>query len=170
MRVRHAFVGCLIVVAALAGALPALAKMPPWTCELSTTRPIVGEPVTIEMQYWWDAEHTDPAESAIFGRYSLTARAMDGAPGDDSQVIPISLSRVNHSTYRGEVVFPDTRRFRIARCGGGYNRWGYPRERGVVIVPREAAGGETGTMPMLVAGAVLTAAAVGSFRVVRTRT
>jgi hypothetical protein len=32
-----------------------------WTCELSTTRPVIGEPVRIEVRFWKDADHTKPA-------------------------------------------------------------------------------------------------------------
>jgi hypothetical protein len=133
----------LAVFVVLAVALPAGAKMPPWTCELSTTRPIVGEPVLVEVRYWWDADHTEPAAMAIFRtlRRAVEARAVDhGEPGeyDLGVVIPVVLPRVNRSTYRGQVVFPDTRRFRVSGCGGGYDRYGYPRRAGVVVSPRPA--------------------------------
>jgi hypothetical protein len=131
------------VFVVLAVALPAGAKMPPWTCELSTTRPVVGEPVIVQVRYWWDAEHTEPAAMAIFRtlRRAVEARAIDpGEPGEyDLGLIPIVLPRVSPSTYRGEVVFPDTRRFRIAWCGGSYDRYGYPRRAGVLVRPRPAA-------------------------------
>lgn len=131
------------VFVVLAVALPAGAKMPPWTCELSTTRPVVGQPVIVEVRYWWDADHTEQAAMAIFRRlrHTVEARAIDHSePGEyDLGVIPIVLPRINPSTYRGQVVFPDTRRSRIAGCGGGYDRYGYPRRAGVVVRPRPAA-------------------------------
>jgi hypothetical protein len=133
----------LALLVVLAVAMPAGAKMPPWTCELSTTRPVVGQPVIVEVRYWWDADHTEPAAMAMFRRlrHTVEARAIDhGEPGEyDLGVIPIVLPRVNPSTYRGEIVFPDTRRFRISGCGGGYDRYGYPRRAGVVVRPRPAA-------------------------------
>jgi hypothetical protein len=173
MRVRGASVACVIVVVVLMTALPASAKLPPWTCELSTTRPVVGEPVTVEVRYWWDPEHTEPARMAIFRRLrnSFEARAIDhGEPGEyQLGVIPITLPRVSPSTYRGEVVFPDTRRFRIVGCGGGYDKWGYPLRRGVVIVPRQAINAE-GSGPPVTAFTgiiVLAALAVGTLKTAR---
>jgi hypothetical protein len=133
----------LALLVVLAVAMPAGAKMPPWTCELSTTRPVVGQPVIVEVRYWWDAAHTEPAAMAMFRRLRHTAEARaiaHGEPGEyDLGVIPIVLPRVDASTYRGEIVFPDTRRFRISGCGGGYDRYGYPRRAGVVVRPRPAA-------------------------------
>jgi hypothetical protein len=152
MRVRGASIAVVVVVVVFVTALPSSAKMPPWTCQLSTTRPVVGEPVTIEVQYWWDPEHTEPADMAIFGRLrSFTAVAIDhGEPGEfDVGVIPITLLRVDPSTYRGNIVLPDTRRFRVAGCGGGYNKRGYPRRRGVIVAPREAVGAEGSGVPLV---------------------
>jgi hypothetical protein len=135
----------LLVVSTLAGilvlapALPASAKMPPWTCELSTTRPLVGRPVTIEVRYWWDSDHSEPADMAIFRRLrALQAVAIDhGEPGEyQLGIIPIVLPRVSPSSYRGEVMFPDTRRFRVRWCGGGYDERGYPLRAGVIVSPR----------------------------------
>jgi hypothetical protein len=130
--------------------------------------------VTIEIRYWWDADHTEPARMAIFRRYSgLRAVAIGGDPGEnDARVIPISLPRVSRTAYRGEVVFPDARRFRIAWCGGGYDRRGYPLARGVAIVPREAVGQDTPdrTAALLLTWAGGAVVVAGSFWVVRTRT
>jgi hypothetical protein len=148
--------------------------MPPWTCQLSTTRPVVGEPVTIEVRYWWDPEHSEPADMAIFGRLrSLTAVAIDyDEPGEfDFGVIPITLPRVDPSTYRGNVVLPDTRRFRVASCGGGYNKRGYPLRRGVVVAPRGRVGAQGPGVPMstFTIGLVVLAAVVVAILKTRSR-
>jgi hypothetical protein len=50
MRARS--LGCLAVGAVLLiSPEPAGAKLPPWTCELSMTRPVVGESVRVEVRF-----------------------------------------------------------------------------------------------------------------------
>jgi hypothetical protein len=47
---------------------PASAKLPPWTCELSTTRPLVGQEVLVEVRFWNDPRHTHPARRVSLER------------------------------------------------------------------------------------------------------
>jgi hypothetical protein len=148
----------------------AAAKLPPWTCELSTTRPVTGEPVTIEVRYWWDADHTEPAKMAIFRRLRSLVAVGAVEHGKPGELIPITLPRVSPSAYRGKVTFPDTGRFRIAGCGGGYNRRGYPLRRGVVVAPREAPGaGVSGLAKISLAVGVVVGVGVATVIPIRRR-
>jgi hypothetical protein len=117
---------------------PALAKLPPWTCEVSTTRPVVGQPVGVEVRFWNDADHTDPAtwwdlrgipdflEAHSIGR---------GRTGELGVVVLDSrVELVRPGVYRGQLVFPDARRFRVPRCGGPYEL-GYP-SGAIIVRPR----------------------------------
>lgn len=122
----------------LAG-MPAFAKMPPRTCELSTTSPVVGQPVRVEIKFWNDAAHTDPATWwDVFPRMRdfVEARAIDrGTPGEYVLgVLHATVVRTRPGVYWGVLVFPDTRRFRVARCGESYER-GYP-VGSVIVRPR----------------------------------
>jgi hypothetical protein len=171
VRERWASVTFLTGIVLVMTALPAGAKMPPRTCELSTTRPVVGEPVTVEVRYWWDAEHTERAPMAIFRKLHLVAVAVDrGQPGEyELGVIPAVLPRVSRSAYRGEIILPDTRRFRMRDCGGGYDRRGYPLRRGVLIAPREALGGRASGASIVGLAVGVLIAGLGAATVIATR-
>jgi hypothetical protein len=140
MRTRSLLSASALLASLLLSAGPAVAKLPPWTCELSTTQPLVGERVRVDVRYWEDAAHTEPAAWVSFRRLRdlLEARALvPGAQGMDRPgVLTVTLASVGPGVYRGHLVFPDTRPYRVRGCGGGSDPRGYPRPLGVVVRPR----------------------------------
>jgi hypothetical protein len=139
MRPWRLVVPAIVGIVLFASPEPAAAKLPPRTCELSTTRPLVGQEVLVEVRFWNDPRHTHPARWVNFGRLPdlVEARAISpGAPGDVLGVLRGTVHLVEPGVYEGRLVFPDSRSFHVGWCGGGYDRRGYPAERGVVVRPR----------------------------------
>lgn len=168
----------LVGVVALTSAAPASAKMPPYSCELSTTRPVVGQPVRVEVRFWNDADHTDPARwwnPLRRFRDFVEARAIDRGEPEAfvPEVLHATVVRVAPGVYRGELLLPDTRRFRIEGCGDGYDRHGYPSRDGIVIVPRAFHGSDPGrsgarsSVNAVALGAVAIGVGVGTALLVR---
>jgi len=118
----------------------AFAKIPPWTCELSTTRPVVGQPVVVTIRFWNDAEHTDPARWWDFLRGMpdfLHAHSVGRGPNGSlgAAALHARVERVRPGVYRGRLVFPDARPFRVSSCGSPDNH-GYPFGEGLLVRPR----------------------------------
>jgi hypothetical protein len=97
---------------------PATAKLPPWTCEPSTTRPIVGEVVRIEVRFW-DRRFGKwvPARWPTFRSIPLFLEARsDSSGGSGRSVLNRSIDRVRPGIYEAAIIFPDTSRYRLTQC------------------------------------------------------
>jgi hypothetical protein len=97
---------------------PATAKLPPWTCELSTTRPVVHERVRIEVRFW-EAPFGEyvPARWVRFRTipFFLEARSdSSGGPGHPVRLASIHL--VKPGVYEASLTFQDTSRYRVSGC------------------------------------------------------
>jgi hypothetical protein len=128
---------CLTITALTAAVLvmasaPARA-MPPWTCELSTTRPVVGEPVPIEVRFWKDAEHTKPVRLAggILGGIKLLEffpEVLGDLPnGRGHSQMYGQLRRIGRGLYVGHLTFDETWRYHVLNCGDRFDAAGYAR-------------------------------------------
>jgi hypothetical protein len=129
----------------LAPAGPAAAKLPPWTCEVSTTRPVVGESVRIEVRF----------SEAPFGEYVparwvripsipffVEARS-DSSGGPGHPVLTASIHLMNPGVYEATLTFPDTSRYRISSCSSvPHEHLHRNRPAGVLVhpLPRGARG------------------------------
>jgi hypothetical protein len=123
----------LTSAALLVSAVPANAKQPPWTCELSTTRPFVGEPVRVVVRYWNDPAHTEPASWGFLpDRIDDFPEVLGDLPnGRGHSQMWGTLRRVRPAVYVGSLTFEDTLRYRVLRCSAPF-RSGYPR--GSIVV------------------------------------
>lgn len=120
----------VIMAAALARA------MPPWTCELSTTHPVIGEPVRIEVHFWKDADHTKPARLVEWVQAPrVFPRGAGGSP-ERTGALQMwgQLRRIGRGVYMGHLVFEDAYRYHVLLCGDRYDAFGYMR-RSVLVKP-----------------------------------
>ena len=109
------------------------AKLPPWTCELSTTRPVVHERVRIEVRFWWFPRPGDPPHTRL--DRSMRIRALpgfivassdsSGGPGFPSLHAAVRL--VEPGVYEAMLAFPDTSRYRIERAARSSTSMGIRR-------------------------------------------
>nr|MBA2632364.1 hypothetical protein [Chloroflexota bacterium] len=91
-----------LVAAFLLAVGAAAAKMPYFSVEVSPPDPVDGGVVTIVVRMWDDARHTQPAtwgpESPIEGLLEFRG---------DAGNLPITLVRVDESSYAAEVTLPE---------------------------------------------------------------
>jgi hypothetical protein len=148
------------LVAVLAIATPVLAKMPYFTVELDTTAPVKGEPITVTVRLFADAQHalpTDWPDPALAGLIAIMpADRVAGQP----RSLPVHLNKIGPGTYVGQVVIDRPGRWSLRvfpdRSGWGTSELppGYPSD----IELEVRAPGPDLTIVPLILGAILTAA------------
>ena len=119
---------------------------------------------------------TEPARIAIVRslHHAIEARAIVGG-GHVAlavRVIPIRVASCQSDHLSGGGGLPPHDASGSPDGGGGYDLWGHPLRRGVVIVPRNVGGAEQRDIPpmtLLVAVIALAAAAAGVVGAVRSR-
>jgi hypothetical protein len=84
-------------------ASPVLAKFPPFSVELDPAQPVAGQPVTVVVHLWDDAEHTKASTFPIEGEIPgmLEFRPVDGA-GPEAAV-PVTLRHITGNRLEGSV-------------------------------------------------------------------
>lgn len=92
-------------VLALVLAAPAAAKMPYFSVEVDPARPNAGEPITVTVRFWDDAEHTQPATWGPQGRID-DLLAFVPADGTSREWVFVPLQSVDTTTMRGTVTLP----------------------------------------------------------------
>lgn len=110
-RRRGVLIACPVAVAAIALATaPAWAAFPPFTVEVTPSRPVAGERVEIVVRAWEDAEHTRPASLVgpevvdnLIAAYP--ADRYVGRARTDGR-LPIVLRQAGPASFRGAIVFP----------------------------------------------------------------
>jgi hypothetical protein len=132
VRTRWLVVPAFVVSVLLSSGGPAAAKLPPWTCELSTNRPVVHDPMTIVVRFWHDAAHTRPSRWRLPRILQFIELRGDLPEGRGHSQDHVTLLRSAPDTYKGTLLFSDTRRYEIHPCGTGYDENGYPI--GVLVV------------------------------------
>jgi hypothetical protein len=119
MRPRLVLIGSVVFASVMILGHPATAKLPPWTCEPSTTRPIVGQGVTIVVRFWdrrsgqWVPARWLPLQTIP----SFVEARSDSSGGPGHPVLNRSIHLVRPGVYEATIVFPDTSRYRLTGCG-----------------------------------------------------
>jgi hypothetical protein len=176
-------VGLFALLALTPGA--ALAKMPPYSVDVTPSDPTAGESIRVTVRFWNDAEHTRRSrwpDVPSFGGF-LWAHAVDEA----SEAIQIDIRLVRPGVYRGEVKLPTPGRWVLCSdggaiwCPGGRRIAGYESRKGFTVAnapappptvsPGDSADPETPLIPIELYGllAFVTAASVVVVRSVRSR-
>ena len=137
---RPAVVALLVATVLLASVETSLAKLPPWTCEFSTTRPVVGHRVDVVVRFWripppGGPIHARPDRSWRIPSIPLLVGRPDG-PGPVSRTLTGSIHLVRPGVYRARFVFPDTSTFRFDACATTYDELGYPAGDRLLVRPR----------------------------------
>ena len=153
MDMRHRCVPIAVLTAGVLvmAAAPARA-MPPWTCELSTTRPIVGEPVRIEVRFWKDADHTKLVrpDGGVFGgikRVDYFPEVLGDLPnGRGHSQMWGQLRRIDRGLFVGQLTFEETWRYHVLHRGDRFDAAGYSRSS--ILVQPVAPPRQSGPKPV----------------------
>ena len=143
-------------------AAPALAKVPPFSVEVSPGGPIAGEPTTVTVELAEPIPVDDLSGLIAFYRASDAESRVNG--------IPVPLERVGATTYQGDVVLPESGEWRIVsfpdRTGWSTDEVlaSYPDQIPVYVV---SAGGSNSTAAVVAVAAFLAIAVVLVGRSVR---
>jgi len=155
---RSVLVLVLGAMLVLAAAGPALAKTPPFTVALSTTRPQPGETVNVTVRFWNDREHTKPATwpDGRAVRDLLWAVPVDaGGNTDLDAAVSITVRRVGPAEYRGVVTLTKAGSYVLVPFSveGGFDApAGYPQPIALDVTaasPAEHAPAGSGAGPWL---------------------
>lgn len=129
---RGACVLFLGIIVEVATSGPTWAKTPPFSVDLSTTRPQSGEPVIVTVRFWADANHTVPTN--LRGARTLAnllwAVPIDGDGDPTSNGVPVSVHRVGSARYRGTLTLTHAGSYALVPFsieGGFVAPRGYPR-------------------------------------------
>jgi hypothetical protein len=171
--VRWIGIGCAALLPVLAGAVPAQAKLPPFTIEWSPQTPAPGEVVRFTVRFWDDVEHTDRARWPSMRSFDDLVRLFPALkrPAD---VIQVDLALVRPGVYRGETTLPSAGRWTVCTwdCPAGGGSPGYPDRLSLAVVAAPSAATalapdgdvvatvDDGGHPALIAAASLTLAVV----------
>jgi hypothetical protein len=117
--------GTLLVatIAALGVASPALAKMPYFTIEVDTTAPSQGEPITLTVRLFADAQHTSPTDWPDRALSGLLAIMPADGVAAEARSMPVPLKKIGPGTYVGSVVIHQAGRW-ILRTFPDRSGWG----------------------------------------------
>jgi hypothetical protein len=155
------------MIAALAIASPALAKMPYFTIEVDTTAPGQGEPITLTVRLFEDAQHTirtDWPDRTLSGLFAIMPA--DGVAAE-ARSLPVRLKQIGPGTYVGTVVIDQPGRW-ILRAFPDRSSWattdlpaGYPADIVLDVRPR---GVDPGLLTLTLGAALAAATAGGLLR------
>jgi hypothetical protein len=141
-------------------AAPALAKFPYFTLEVETTVPVQGEPITLTVRTYEDAQHTVSADWFPGAPGGLLAMIPADGVAAGAHPIPVHLKKDGPGTYSGFVIIDRPGRW-ILRAFPDRSGWattelsaGYPSD--IALEVRSLAP-DLGFVPLMV-GAILTAA------------
>jgi hypothetical protein len=132
---RRFLLGLGTMSAVLLVASPAAAKLPPYTIELSTHDPVVGEAIDVTVRFWDDRQHTDRARWPDLHGFDAFLWAVPFEPGEGflglGGAISIDVRRVRPGVYRGEVALPEAGRWALcpwstSPCPASGPARGYP--------------------------------------------
>ena len=145
---RLALLALAVAAVLVATVEPSLAKLPPWSCEVSTTRPVIGHRVDVVVRFW----RIPPPGRPIHVRADRSWRipsiplleARPDGPGPVRRTLTEAIHLVRPGVYRARFVFPDTSTYRVEACGTTYDERGYPAGDALVVRPRPFVGADPG--------------------------
>lgn len=144
-----------------ASAAPAAAKMPYFSVELDPAQPAAGEPITVTVRTWADAEHSQPDGFTYEGTLTEVVEFQRRGAGT-GVLVPVPLRMVEPNLFRGDVTLPV----------GEWRLWAFPHGRGadsdfgpgypspIDVVVRQEAGPGGLEVPATLGGALAAAVAV----------
>jgi hypothetical protein len=139
--VRRVVLLSLVLVSVMVTTVePSGAKLPPWTCEPSTTRPVVGQRVEVVVRFWQipppsEPIHVRPERHWRIPRLPgfLEARS-DGSGATGRRRIAVAVRFVRPGVYHARIVFPASGIYRIEACGTEYDERGYTTPGDALVV------------------------------------
>lgn len=106
-----------LVAALLWAALPAQAKVPPFSVEVEPATPVAGQATTVTLELTQPIHAEELPGLIAFFRAEDADRRVNG--------IPITLEQVGETTYRAQVILPDAGDWRIVSFP---DRTGWPTD------------------------------------------
>lgn len=135
-----AVAGVALTFALLAGT--ALAKVPPFTIEVTPREPVAGEPFAVVVRTWRDVAHTAPA-----GLTALTTPTLEGLlslrSADGARDIPVVLRLEAADRLVGSVTAPSPGTWQLVTFPANRHGWsavpaGYPDMITLAVRPSSA--------------------------------
>lgn len=152
-RTRNLSITILVLVTVLSmTALPASAKVPPFTVDVEPAAPMVGEPATVTVTL----EEAIPVEHLP----ELMAFFREGDSAADAEGVAVDLERTGDTVYTAAIVFPRPGRWHVVPFPGSLTPGSVPTPF-LRLSSVEVTGGESGNhQTALAIGAVVGAAVV----------